>query len=199
MRNISSLSINDFLDSLEKILMSYSEKFLRTSALVDPNFLERYENNIQVNTRNADDLAVLAIWSYYLDTEIGILLRFELKEIIENNSDLDFLEFLLEGKYEMIQYLLQTSKWHTRDFFGNLVTKNRLTRLSKICRFRRRLTGKPQRLVRRRGYKDKGSLKFPHEYHSFSTGTRAMKTLEEERESSKDTYLFLQGFLGTKG
>lgn len=175
--------------------MKYSVNFLRTSALDSPNFLSKFTGDVVILTRNLDDLVVLSILSWYLDPEIGILVRMKISERIENNSDLSHLELLLRTKGQMLCYLCDTHNYHTRDFFGNLVTAKRCQRLTKQLKFERRKLTKPSRTIRKRGYKDKGSLKKQHEYHSFASFTAEQNKIELERLTRKQTLAFLQGFI----
>lgn len=195
LRDISKISSEKFILSVKSRIERTSVKFLRSSALVNPNFLEKYDGTMIISTRDLDDLLVLGILSWYLDKEIGILLRLELEEIIHSNNDLFIINFVLTNKGSMLNFLLESGLWHTRDFFGNLLTDKRLSRLSKQLKFRKRVTIDPKRIQRKRGYKDKGTLKRRHEVHQLWVSTEEHNLLEEFRKTRQDTFDLLQGFL----
>lgn len=191
-----SFDSQSFCFDVKKRILKYSEKFLRTSALDNPNFLEKHTGDLTITTRDSTDLVVLALVSWFIDKEIGILLRLKLEQMIGKNEDLNFIRLLLENKGLALCYLCDTQLWHTRDFFGNVLTDARLQRLTKQVKFQRRILKRPSRVQRKRGYKDKGSLKKIHEYHEFASGTLEQNTIEAKRLSQQETILFLQGWSG---
>lgn len=185
-----------FVCQCEKHLKQYSDILFRTSASDSPKWLDaNFENSIVLKSRKLDDLIVLAMMSYYIPEEIGVLLRLELQEVVDRNPEVEILHFLLQGKGLMFNYLCDTNLWSTRDFFGNILTSKRLKRIKNLFSLKFKTKRKPKRAQRHRGYRDKGSLKENHEYHSFVSYTKEMNELEELRRVRKDTLAFLQGFL----
>lgn len=157
-----------------------------------PEFKISFENSIVLKDKSLSNLVCLAIVSWYIPEEIGILLRMELSKLT-GNENYFILEFLLEEKGLMLCYLIETSLWHTRDFFGN--EAKQILRCLKTIRPRFSSTRKPTRIQRHRGYRDKGSLRLKHELHSFAEGTREQQTIEEQRKVRQDTKDFITGFL----
>lgn len=194
MRDLNRLDLVSFNSEVEKKISRNTRNFFRTSALISSNRLLEFENRLNVKTNDSTDLLVLGIVSWYLPEEDGFLLRLELEEKIGNNLDLDWIRFVLNSKAEMLIFLQETSLWHTRDFFGNIITDNNLTRLAKLVKPKFKTKKPPRRLVRRRGYKDKGSLREIHTYHDFSIRTKELKELEQRRQSSTQTTDFLRGW-----
>jgi hypothetical protein len=85
-------------------------------------------------------------------------------------SDSKALEFLL-------------NHFSVQDIFGNLVP--RMQRLALTVKVVKRIHKKPRMKERKRGYDDKGSLRFPHEYHGEDLGLPALPPVKK-----KDPYLF---------
>lgn len=193
MRNLSCSS-ETFCSNVKSQIRYCDEFFLRTSALVSSKRLEKWTNRILLKSKDSTTLALLAIASWQMDPDIAILLHFELRELIESNDDLDWLRFLIQSETHCYLWLLETKKWSTREFFGNICTKQQITKALKSMKFEFQKTSKPTRVQRRRGYKDKGSLKkvSPNQFIDF---TAEQKELERKRESLRNTYLLLQGFL----
>lgn len=86
---------------------------------------------------------------------------------------------------------------HSRDLFGNILptSPEKQVRLANLVSVRYGPTSLPKRVIRRRGYKDHGSRRFPHEVHDLSSGKLAQIKYEEEIQSYHDTLLFLRGWL----
>lgn len=196
MRNFQEVNAQSFIYQCEKNLKEYSEIFYRSTASDSPKWLHaRFENSVILKSRKQEDLVLLAMFSYYIPEEIGVLLRLELQEEADRNPEMDVLHFLLRGKGAMYCFLLETKLWHSRDFFGNVITKQRLEKLRTLFKLKFSTTRKPKRAVRHRGYRDKGTLRNIHEYHSFVSFTKEMNELEDARQVRKDTLALLQGFL----
>lgn len=192
-RNFDSQS---FVYQCESTLKKYSEIFFRSSASDSPKWEDtNFENQIVIKSRLKEDLVLLAIFSWYMPEEIGILLRFELQEICDKNPEAIWLHFLIKEKGLMYNYLCDTKLWSTRDFFGNILTKKRLNKIKYLYSLKFKTKKKPKRVQRHRGYRDKGTLRNIHEYHSFASCTGEQMTIEENRAIHKDTLSFLQGFL----
>lgn len=192
-----SYCISTFLSQLEKLCKESSQdELFRTTAVLDsPNFLERYYSDM-ILPKTLDSCVILAISSWYIDDQaIACLIRESLREKL-TNPDFSILELLLESKAQTELFLIETTLFHTRDFFGNFITKQRLQILYKNLRFRpisRRIT----RVQRKRGYQDEGSMKEIHKWlpeHDY-TLTEKQNEIEQHRISVQETNLFLQGFI----
>lgn len=191
-----SLDYGSFFQQIEEIARKYSSKIFRDSAPDNPKWLSEpdFENDFYLCTRSLRKMVMLAILSWYVPEEYGILWRLTLEDAVHHNPDYFVLTFLIRSKGEMRCFLYETELWHSRDFFGNIFRKN--MKVSDLpVRPVRRKKSKPKRTQRHRGYRDKGTLKFPHEYHDFSNRTLEEKVLEEERSSLKDVSSFIEGWI----
>lgn len=196
MKDILSLNLHSFVSSVEKILMESQRNFLRTAALINPKRKTEFENCFVFKDRTLKTLLILAISSWYCEEEIGILLRYQIREETKNNSDLFFLDLCLESKGEMLVFLEETGLWHTRDFFGNVLTKNNVEMAWRSVKPKFATTAKVRKLVRRRGYKDKGSRRNSPASNQFISCTKEIKEEELKKQILAGSLGFLHGFLG---
>lgn len=165
-------------------------------SLITPSASTKFENDFVLKTRKKDDLIVLAIASWYVEPSwIGMLLRLSLQEKITNNEDLFEINFYLQSKAEMLIFLQETSLYHTRDFYGNLLTKNRLRRFWSLFSPLMKTARRPKRVQRHRGYRDKGTLKQQWEVHEAGNYRKEQLEIEAERQALDDSYNFCRGFL----
>lgn len=194
MRNLSSSAT--FCAELENILdefitSSSTEVLSRiTPSVRDP----RFENQFSISLRTQENLICLSLLSYYMPEEIGVILRMSISEEIQK-TDLDFLELLLKGKGQALCFLLDTSLWHSRDFFGNIVTPNNLKQSILSFRPKMQTRRRPKRVQRHRGYRDKGTLRRDSDKHDLWYSTAEQLEIEEERESQAHTLKFLEGWI----
>lgn len=176
----------EFLRECEKICRD-SELSLRDAALVNPKRFMDWEGSWRL-PRSLDELIALSIWSWYWDNDLAVVLRYEIEEKVKNNTDLWTVRFFLQTKELMLSYLLQTSNWTTRSFFGSILNFQMLQRLSKIVRPRWKSRRKPTRTIRRRGYKDKGTLRKDSHPNKFIDTSKEHMLLEEKRRELDDTF-----------
>lgn len=155
----------------------------------------RFQNSVKLKTCSKRKLTYLAILSWYVAPEIGVLIRLSLLDYISNKEDLAELDFFLHSRAEMIIFLLETRKWHTRDFWGNIACEeidkcvNYLYKLEVLS-----FKDKTKRTLRRRGYRDKGSYRFSWEVHECGDYRREQIELEEKRQAVQDTIALCRGF-----
>lgn len=182
-----------FISQISTKMEESMKKNTEVLSRMTPSGLEVFENRYFLTDKSTNSLVLLSIISWYVPEEFGILLRMEIEEKLTFESY--FVRLLLQSKAQMILFLLNTTLWHTRDFFGNILTDYNIKRtLGTIrCQFRKRT--KVQKPERHRGYRDKGTLRLPHTVHSFWNGISEMNALETKRQCHKDTFLFLQGFI----
>lgn len=188
------LNLFQFNSEVAKKCSSVATNFFRSSALDSPNLRERFENRLRICTSDSDDLVVLSVVSWFIPEETGWLLRLELDEKIGNNLDLDWIRLLLSSKAECLIFLQETTLWHTRDFFGNILTTQRLQRLAKAVKPVFKTLRPVTRAQRKRGYKDKGTLRKIHEQHDFSEHTSEQNEIEQRRLSSSQTIQLARGW-----
>lgn len=195
MRNL--YDSQDLVVQIERILGSSLDTKFSTEVLsrITPSALtQNFENSYRIVDNSQTNLLVLSILSWYVPEDLGVLLRLNILEKIEF-SELGFLELCCRSKGQMLCFLLETSNWSTRDFFGNILTprmiKQALLSLKPIFKSRR----KPKRVQRHRGYRDKGTLRKNSDKHDLWISTDEQLKLEEERLSTKDTLAFLAGWV----
>lgn len=95
-------------------------------------------------------------WRIHLDLEEFSLSQLNKKQKLE-------LRILLSSKENMEKYLYRTKRYSSSELFGNILG-NDLRDLEKFLEFHKIKHSKPRRLVRRRGYKDKGSRRPSHQW-----------------------------------
>jgi len=192
-----SLCIESFLSELEQLCKSCSQSnvFRITTVVANPNFLEEYLTDL-ILPRNLDDLIALAISSWYVDSPIvQSVIQLHLFEKLVD-PDYWILELFLASKVRCELFLVETTMYHTRDFWGNLMTERRLQRVFKNLNFVRR-SNLVKETQRKRGYHDKGSMKPLHKWqptHDWSL-TQLHYELEQKRKALDDTVLLIEGII----
>lgn len=192
-----SLCIESFLSELEQLCKSCSQSnvFRITTVVANPNFLEEYLTDL-ILPRDLDDLIALAISSWYVDSPIvQSVIQLHLFEKLVD-PDYWMLELFLASKVRCELFLVETTMYHTRDFWGNLITQSRLQRVFKNLNFVRR-SNLVKETQRKRGYHDKGSMKPLHKWmptHDWSL-TQLHYELEQKRKTLDDTVLLIEGII----
>lgn len=167
---------------------------LRSHVADNPNFLSE---NYMVLPYKLKSILGLVILSWWISEEIGVILREDIrdKRLKRFNLEDQFLiEAFLIGKNETIQVLNDTSLWHSRDFYGNILYEGK--RCLERLRFRKNST-KVIYPKRKRGYDDHGSRVPDSKWlpkYDYSL-TELQNEIEAERKSQEDTLDFLKGFL----
>lgn len=195
MRNLSDL--DSFCRQLEKVAQELSSEcnLLRTTIINSPTFHEEYDSHI-VLPRTINELLFLGVIVWYIPSkEHQLYLRLELERVSYFKENF-VLCLLLKSKQEMILYLLETSLWTQRSFFGNVLSKSMSSRVNRFLRFRKR-NKKVRYPKRKRGYDDKGSLRLAHEWKPSSDFSlnELQQEIEQERVSQSDTAEFISGWL----
>jgi len=178
-------------------LRRYAPKLngLRSKVVNNSNFTEEYLGFLLHNLKLLE-FRQLCIAQWYFPEEISFMLRLDLEEY---NNKFDEEErfinnLLLNSKTEMILFLTDTKLWHTRQFFGNIITND--MRVIENLSFRRR-SKKVKEIQRKRGYHDHGSLKPKEKWLPSSdyTLTELQNQIEQKRETYMDTYQLTGGWL----
>lgn len=194
MRNLSdSMSFCRSLDSI-------SEEFARiisssTTVIDSPNFLEEYTTNL-ILPRNLDDLIALSIVHWYIkDRRVRLLLRLELERVSYFTENF-VVRLLLNSKAEMKMFLLESSLWSSRSFFGNLLTSDRIRKLQKTIKFKKR-SRKVRKPQTKRGYDDKGSKREDHKWKPSADWSlnELHENIEQKRTSLDHTASLARGML----
>jgi len=167
---------------------------LRNHVADNPNFLSENYMVLPYKLRSIQGLVILSWW---ISEEIGVILREDIrdKRLKRFNLEDQFLiETFLMGKNKTIQVLNDSSLWHSRDFFGNILYEG--NRCLERLRFRKNRT-KVIYPKRKRGYDDHGSRVPDSKWlpkYDYSL-TELQNEIEAERKSQEDTLDFLKGFL----
>jgi len=155
--NISVQKLDEFLrEHLSFIVQTVDERIRRTLIRpVPPNA----ESAFRIKKfRKFWQLEALAVLSYYLKDNWGVLLRVDLEELeLPQLENQERLAVMLSSKEEMLTYLINSRT--DRTFYGNTVRV--LEQVGKSLRF---LTSQPKRAlkkIRRRGYRDGKSAADP--------------------------------------
>lgn len=186
-----------FCDEARRRLSSVAtewSKVLRIDCLISP----KQRNDIVglKRPRTWKEYLRLILVHWYLPDESRTLVHVELEEIkykfgTEKSS---IAHMLLNSEPEMIIYLLETSHIfrNPREFFGFILMKQDLSEYH----FRILRPRKAKETIRRRGYKDKGSRRLPHELHgeTFQDFTKEQNRIEEERELQEFANELARGF-----
>lgn len=198
MRDSISSQIN-FNNSVEKAIrgLYHTDVEVLRSKVIDSSNL--FYDNLTVfylKDTKLDDLIRLGIFSWYVPREIGILLRMdiELKAKKLSPEDRSLISQFLDSKERMLVFLQETHLWHTREFFGNLLSKKHsLDRFLNLSPLRRKL----KRAQRKRGYNDHGSKTPEHRWLPTSdySLTELQNLIEEKREIFNETSKFIEGLL----
>jgi hypothetical protein len=160
---------------------------------VDPNFL-KLDTRLWYPTRELYDLMMIAVVSWWLPEEIGFLIREDLDRIKSRFclADQIIIKICLTSKEETILFLVETSLFHSRDFFGNLLPKLRKNLSRTKFKYKSTKVRKPQR---KRGYADHGS-KCPDEKWQPKADyslDRLQEKIERERRTSEDSFKIIRG------
>lgn len=190
-----------FVNELENIVCSvtYCRTGLRLAVIDSPNFLEVYDTDVTCLPSSKNELLALAISSWYLPEEFQGVVQVAIEQKIKTRLD-DFVEvhLCLKNKSEMILFLLETSNYTERSFFGNILNKKNLTRIIQKLSWKRKT--RKHKIVypqRKRGYDDKGQLKPVHEWlpKSDYTLTQLQNEIEDSRVRKENSLLFIEGYI----
>lgn len=126
---------------------------------------------------------LLILYYYPLDESLYCYLYLDLEDLLKENSSAFWLTVLLENKEIFLKYLSVQETMTEQQFFSGICNIRNLTEaINQIkLRFEEKFH-KPKRLIRRKGYRDKGSL-----------GSVSSSVLKQEMKN--DFYLTLQQYL----
>jgi hypothetical protein len=189
------LSPQEFNARLENQIYRVRAKLSELLSRISPIEKQGFQNCYLFYRKDNRFYVNLAVLSWYIPQEVGYLLRLQISEEIQNTES-EWLEILLASKAQCLIFLQETTLWHTRDFFGNILSLEETKKTLEAIRPRFESKQKVKKPEFRRGYRDKGSLKLSHEHHSFWDSRKEQLDLEEKRQSRHDSLLFMLGFLG---
>jgi len=199
MRLVQSSSTQEkVVRELRKVLQSQAEdwsKVLRSNVLVTSTL--RNDQFFLKRPRKWKEYLRLLMVHWYLPEESFALVHLELEEL-ENKFGTEnsiIAHMLLNSEPEMILYILESNVFNNeRELFGFIREPFRFKDYYFFL-FRPR---KAKRTVRRRGYKDHGSRRLPHDQHEAKydfSFTELQNQIEEERQSTSDLKELYRGFL----
>lgn len=199
-RNLDSYNFCKNVETSVLRLVSRDLNDLRSDVIAISNFQSESSLPIyRLGNLGKKDFIRLSIFSWYVPREIGVTLRLELEERLRYFAPEDriVLNQFLKSKANMLIFLQETSLWHSRDFFGNILGKN-----NNLDRFFRSkffsLNKRVRYSQRKRGYDDHGSRVEDHRKlpkYDWSL-TELQNEIERNREIYQNTEDFLQGFIG---
>lgn len=185
----------EFNARLEKQFREVRDKLSELLSRISPIENQDFQNCYRLRRRDVRFYVCLICLSYYIPEEVGTLLRLQVHEEIQN-KETEWLEILLTSKVHCLLFLHATTLWHSRDFFGNVVSLRECRKTLEAIRPVFKSKQKVKKPEFRRGYRDKGSLKFSHEHHSYWESRPEQLELEELRQNRHNTLLYMLGFLG---
>jgi hypothetical protein len=162
----------------------------------NPNFFKDYDTSI-ILPRSLDSLTFLSIIVWYIDSDIHRIYLLEALREVSKSANNFQLRNLLKSKALMRLYLLSSTNWTNRSFFGNLLSDKQSERINKSLSFKRVKNDKVVQPKRKRGYHDKGSLRLAHNWLPTSdiSLTELQISIEQKRTSLRDTDLFIEGWI----
>lgn len=196
MRDLN-LNVRNFLASFKRLSAwgaSEMRKSLRDQGIVGPNSLCSSVTGLRLPVTLEENLLLCFIlWS--LDREEPefwlLLLALEEKESLYPEIGL-----LLTSEEHCKLFLLETERWTSRSFFGNLMTKSKIKNTILQVKVRRD-AGPIVEPQRKRGYDDKGHRTPPHRWlpsEDYSLREK-QEEIERKRQTLLDTVSYLRGFL----
>lgn len=186
------------VEELEKELKLQAERWssvLRIDGLI-PTILRNDQIRFS-RPRTWKEYRRLLMVHWYLPEDSFAIVHLELEQI-EFKFGMEYsiaAHAMLNSKPEMIIYLLESEMYkNERELFGSIRAPFEFRRY----RFYVLRQKKAKRLIRRRGYKDQGSRRLPHEQHEAKfdfSFTEEQNRIEKERQEVQDLKAFLRGFL----
>lgn len=193
----TSLDLNSFFDQFYTVNEKYSMKISQKYSLGKLQMANQEFEGVEFKSNTWRDLFSLEclMWTLYNSNDV---LYYELRVLLENKVKMmKFidLEISLRSVSHFHLLLANTTKFHSRDIFGNILSDKNMSRIIRLFKIKRKPRNSVKRKIRHRGYRDKGTLKFSHEYHSFYDGTEEQREIELERQSYQDTLALLEAFI----
>jgi hypothetical protein len=164
MRNFTDFSISGYEQRIYSIVRAETRriKSLMHHVVDNPTF-PAGETTFRVKNLKSKELFELALISWYLPEELGVLLRLDLESRTSKLSDEDKhkipLMLVLSSKAETLLFLQETSLWSTQEFFGNYLLLGTFRKLQLLI-----LSPKVVYPQRKRGYHDQGTRAFDSYY-----------------------------------
>lgn len=140
------------------------------------------ELSIPFNLKLSEKI-ILGVLQWYMPKELRCLINLWLEENWGSEFR-DVKAVLIHSKKTALGYCLISDRWNDRDFFGNILSKNNGYKSFVRIKLKRKKRQKPKRVVRRRGYNDKGFRSPEHKsvgyYHEKLRSVTEQILLEEQ-------------------
>lgn len=199
MRFVQSSSSRDrVVSELRKVLQLQAEewsKVLRSNVLATSTL--RNDQFFLKRPKKWKQYLRLVMVHWYLPDESRALVHLELEEL-ENKFGTEnsiIAHIMLSSEPEMIIYILESNVFNNERALFGFINEPFKYRDFYFFLFRPR---KAKRQVRRRGYKDHGSRRLPHEQHEAKydySFTKLQNQIEAERKSTSDLKELFRGFI----
>lgn len=189
-----SLTYSQFNIQLEKqvkkVVSYYDDKLLRTAVSDNPKWLLDSEKIGIFYPRDFASVRSLciAMWSFPEELRWRVLLDLQEKNYSAFNEKQRLeISLLLYSREICYCYLYETERYTARELFGNILGNELKVSLQRL-RIKVRRKPKIRRVLRHRGYRDKGSLRPRHQWlenydQSFT---------EQQLRKEKNQDLFIQ-------
>lgn len=164
----------------------------------------RWRNSFKIKDRSERNLLNLMVFCYYGPEELVLPLKFSITETVGRNRDLWYIPFILldqdilgkPNKNRFLYFLQITELWSQGEFFGNIVTQNNLRRAlnSLVPEFDIEENVPVNRPIRRKGYKDKGTLRVGGDPNAQILCSLEINESFQEKKTFNDTLDLIAGF-----
>lgn len=159
-------------------------------------------DHISFGTLKEEDLIFWCCYCWYgTSSVLKSYIRLELQEVIEKRPESFWILNLLYSKSNLLNWLLISDLYHSREFFGNVLNPKESIQRCKSLKFIFESKKDPKRTIRHRGYRDKGTLPSlesrirKEELRKDVWNTEEQNNIEAERKKLSDTLAFIEGFL----
>ena len=133
-------SFNKSVENAVRRMVQRDLEILRSDVIASPNLHSSNLSVFSLRELKLEDFICLSLFSWYCPEEIGILLRMDLEGKLKQYTEEDRIlcqQFLISKAYSLI-FLQETSLWHSRELFGNILRRN-LDRYLRLSPLRRKL------------------------------------------------------------
>lgn len=165
MRNSTISSPADLDSRIYSIFREFQTSFIRkkkgpqNASLCKPDPLKGNLENVHFLSQKYKDILGYLIICHYVDDEVlAIYMKLDLHEFLIKNPEFYWTSVLVESRKLFLKWLIDQQTLSANAFFGNICCQIHLETCWNqiVLRFEKRIV--PKRVIRRRGYKDKGTL-----------------------------------------
>lgn len=193
MKHENQISDSTILTSVETQISKRIRETLdrRNQVFVTPTLLTKtLEYDGIKYSKKYFDLVTLILLTWYSDYFQGFegYIRYEIELYLYKNLLFPELSASLVSKEILITVLLEFSKVNnTNILFGTCLDPNQIERVLKQVKLRFLKPRRPKEIIRRRGYKDKGSMR--PQVRWLPSDDWSLTDLQNEKEEKQDLYV----------